>query len=89
MQIGKRARGIINRFMLEHQDAPSAYPQINNITKPLRRAAFARGDTDVMNMWAGQGFHLARELPAANIVELFIQECLQAFDDVKMKIKEF
>jgi nitronate monooxygenase len=86
---GKRARGIINRFMLEHPDAPAAYPQINNITKPIRRAAFARGDTDVMNMWAGQGFHLARELPAANIVKLFIQECLQAFDDVKMKIKEF
>jgi nitronate monooxygenase len=86
---GKKARGIINRFMLEHQDAPAAYPQINNVTKPLRRAAFARGDTDVMNMWAGQGFHLARELPAAKIVELFIQECLQAFDDVKMKIKEF
>jgi len=86
---GRRARGIANRFMLEHQNAPSAYPQINNVTKPLRKAAGISGDTGTMNMWAGQGFLLAEELPAAKIVQRFINECLQTFNEFKIEMKEF
>src|SRR5205814_8756808 len=37
---GRRARGIVNRFMREHDAAaPRAYPQIHYVTAPLRRTA--------------------------------------------------
>ena len=54
---------------MEHADAPPAYPEINNATRPLRAAAAARGDTGNMSLWAGQGYRLAAELPAAEIIE--------------------
>jgi nitronate monooxygenase len=50
-------------------EAPDAYPEINNATRPLRAAAAARGDTEAMSLWAGQGYRLAAERPAAEIIE--------------------
>jgi nitronate monooxygenase len=61
---GRPARGLVNEFIIEHADAPPAYPEINNATRPLRAAAAAR-----MSLWAGQGYRLAAELPAAEIVD--------------------
>jgi nitronate monooxygenase len=66
---GRPARGLVNEFIIEHADAPPAYPEINNATRPLRAAAAARGDTERMSLWAGQGYRLAAELPAADIVD--------------------
>jgi nitronate monooxygenase len=66
---GRPARGLVNEFIIEHADAPPAYPEINNATRPLRAAAAARGDTERMSLWAGQGYRLAAELPAAEIVD--------------------
>jgi nitronate monooxygenase len=66
---GRRARGIVNRFMREHPDAPSAYPHVHHLTAPLRAAARAAGDRDSFNLWAGERFAQAEELPAAQIVE--------------------
>ena len=43
-------------------------PKINNATRPMRAAAAARGDTERMSLWAGQGYRLAAELPAAKII---------------------
>ena len=57
---GRRARGLVNDFMRAHPDAPSAYPHINNATRALRQAAVARRDPHAINLWAGQGFALAR-----------------------------
>lgn len=65
---GRRARGLLNDFMRAHPDAPSAYPYINNATRALRRAAVARGDPHGTNLWAGQGYRLARCRPAAEII---------------------
>jgi len=65
---GRRARGLLNDFMRAHRDAPSAYPYINNATRALRRDAVARGDPHGTNLWAGQGFRLAQDRPAAEIV---------------------
>src|SRR5215213_4654198 len=37
---GRTARGIVNKFMREHDaGAPSAYPEIHHVTAPLRAAA--------------------------------------------------
>jgi nitronate monooxygenase len=66
---GRPARGLVNAFIVEHADAPPAYPEINNATRPLRAAAAARGDTERMSLWAGQGYRQAAELPAAEIIE--------------------
>ena len=65
---GRSARGIVNRFMREHGDAPHAYPEIHHLTAPLRAAAREHGDPDAVNLWAGQAYRLARELPAADLV---------------------
>jgi nitronate monooxygenase len=65
---GRSARGIVNRFMVEHLHAPAAYPHIHHLTAPLRTAARAAGDGDGINLWAGVNFARAEELPAAEIV---------------------
>lgn len=66
---GRRARGLVNRFMLDHPSAPCAYPEINNATRPLRSAAALRGDAEGMSLWAGQAFRGASERSAGEIVE--------------------
>ena len=65
---GRRARGLVNRFMREHPVAPSAYPEIHHVTAPLRAAARATGDAGGFNLWAGQAHALARAAPAGEIV---------------------
>jgi len=66
---GRTARGIVNRFMVEHgEGAPAGYPEIHHVTSPLRAAARRRGDADAINLWAGQAHELAQELPAGEIV---------------------
>jgi nitronate monooxygenase len=67
---GRPARALVNRFMVDHPAAPSAYPEINNATRPLRAAAGAAGDVDRMSLYAGEGFRAATTRPAAEIVEL-------------------
>lgn len=65
---GRWARGISNRFLIEHADAPAGYPAIHHVTRPLRAAAAKAGDAGGINLWAGQGFPLARPAPAADIL---------------------
>ncbi|HET7015188.1 MAG TPA: nitronate monooxygenase [Streptosporangiaceae bacterium] len=66
---GRPARGLVNGFMRAHEAVPSAYPEINNATRPLRAAAAAAGDADRMSLWAGEGFRLASAQPVAEVVE--------------------
>jgi nitronate monooxygenase len=65
---GRLARGIENRFMLDHPNAPRAYPHVHHATSPIRAAAREREDRDGFNLWAGQAHRLARALPAAELV---------------------
>ena len=72
---GRLARGLVNRFLLEHSAAaPSAYPHIHYATAPIRAAARKREDADGFNLWAGQAHALAEERPAAEIVEKLAAE---------------
>jgi nitronate monooxygenase len=66
---GRPARGLVNQFIRDHPDAPAAYPEINNATRPLRAAAAAEGDTERMSLWAGQGYRSATDQPAGEIIE--------------------
>lgn len=66
---GRRARGIRNRFLREHTaTAPAAYPEIHYATAPLRAAGRAAGNTDDVNLWAGQAHSLATELSAGELI---------------------
>ena len=65
---GRPARGLVNGFMRDHAGAPAAYPEINNVTRPLRAQASRQGDLDRMSLYAGTGFRAATTLPAPQIV---------------------
>ena len=72
---GRTARGIRNRLLDEYTDrAPSAYPEVHNLTAPLRQAGREQGVADVVNLWAGQTYSLARELPAGEVVRELVAE---------------
>jgi nitronate monooxygenase len=75
---GRLARGIRNRFMDDHADAPSAYPEVHRLTAPLRAAARAAGDADLINLWAGQAHELSREQPAAELVAALARDARAA-----------
>jgi nitronate monooxygenase len=76
---GRRARGIVNRFMREHDAAaPKAYPQIHYATAPLRAAARAAGDADGINLWAGQNYRLAEAKPAGDLITRWGAEARRA-----------
>ena len=66
---GRRARGLVNAFLRRHPEAPSAFPAIHHVTRPLRVAATRLGDADSVNLWAGIGHHHARAEPAAAILD--------------------
>lgn len=67
---GRRARGIVNRFMLEHDPfAPKGYPQIHVVTAPIRAAARRLGDADGINLWAGTAHRRAEDGSASELVE--------------------
>jgi nitronate monooxygenase len=79
---GRRARGLVNRFMLEHSKvAPIAYPHIHHLTKDLRKAAAQAGKAELMSLWAGQGYRLAQDIPAAELVR-------QLMEQVRVGMKE-
>ena len=65
---GRWARGLENAFMREHPDAPAAYPEVNVLTGPLKKAATAAGDPEGTNLWAGVGVAQAQTGPAERIL---------------------
>ena len=76
---GRTARGIANRFLLEHSaDAPAAYPELHHLTAPLRAAGRTAGNAEVVNLWAGQAYPLVRPLPAGELVATLATETADA-----------
>jgi nitronate monooxygenase len=85
---GRTARGVVNRFMREHgSDAPSAYPEVHNLTAPVRAAARDRGDPDGFHLWAGQAHSLADEVPAAQLVARLAEEAQDALDRADRRLR--
>ncbi|MGV9800516.1 nitronate monooxygenase [Mycobacterium sp. NPDC003449] len=66
---GRYARGLRNRFIVEHDaEAPFGYPEIHYLTSPVRKASVAAGDPHATNVWAGTGFRNTRTGPVAEIM---------------------
>ncbi|MFD9964461.1 nitronate monooxygenase [Amycolatopsis sp. NPDC058986] len=67
---GRPARGLVNRVLTElSAEAPSAYPQLHHISRPVRAAAAKAGDPEALSLWAGQTYPLAGDGSAESIVE--------------------
>lgn len=66
---GRYARGLANNFtrLLDHV-APLGYPEINQMTKPIRAAAIQAEDPHGTNLWAGTAYRDARPGSAADII---------------------
>ena len=72
---GRRARGIVNRFMRDHDAfAPPGYPEIHYLTRPIRAAAREVEDADGINLWAGTSYRRAQNAPASELVERWARE---------------
>lgn len=69
---GRWARGLANRFMADHADAPPGYPHLHHLTSPLRKTAACAVDMQVAHLWAGTGHHHARPAPAADITRSLV-----------------
>ncbi|SEH53916.1 NAD(P)H-dependent flavin oxidoreductase YrpB, nitropropane dioxygenase family [Mycolicibacterium rutilum] len=66
---GRPARGLRNRFIDEFEArAPLGYPAIHHLTSPLRKAAAAAGEPELVHLWAGTGYRQAQEKPTAAIL---------------------
>jgi len=68
---GRPARGIANLFTEEAERIhaePLPYPWQNALTRPLRKAGIARGDPEVLSLWAGQGSAMAKERTVKELV---------------------
>lgn len=72
---GRPARGLRNHF-IDALDAyaPVAYPQVNQLTGPIRKAAAAHGDEQAVHLWAGTAYRRAIAAPAGDIVRLLAAE---------------
>ena len=67
---GRYARGLENDFIRQFDDvAPLGYPEVNQMTSPIRKASAALDDPHGTNLWAGTAYRAARTGPAADIVK--------------------
>jgi nitronate monooxygenase len=81
---GRLARGIRNRFMDEHPDAPIAYPELHYATAPLRAQAREAGDPGGVNLWAGEAHALAADAPAGEVVARLVADARAALAAVRL-----
>lgn len=67
---GRPARGLRNAFTDRYSAlAPGGYPALHHLTRPIRRAAAAAGDPELINLWAGTGHRHVTAEPAARILQ--------------------
>ncbi len=84
---GRSARGIVNAFMREYEDAaPHAYPAVHYVTAPLRARAREQGDAGALHLWAGQAHELIRDVPAAELVRSLHAEARAAAAEASTRL---
>jgi nitronate monooxygenase len=85
---GRRARGIVNGFMERNEpSAPSGYPQVHYLTAPMRAAARAHGEPELINLWAGQGHPLMPHgVSAQEVIARMADEIRAALDGARARL---
>ncbi|MGE7780843.1 nitronate monooxygenase [Peribacillus sp. NPDC097264] len=72
---GRRARGLVNRFLMEYDRvAPATYPYVHHMTKQMRKVAGQKGEPELMALWAGEGYKRSRTLPASVLMGELVEE---------------
>ncbi|MDG1579809.1 nitronate monooxygenase [Pseudomonas sp. GOM6] len=71
---GRPARGLVNRLYGDAGARLPDYPIAYDAAKALHAVASAQGCHDFAAQWAGQGAPLVRELPAAELLALLVEE---------------
>jgi nitronate monooxygenase len=72
---GRYARSLSNEFSDRFSgQAPPGYPQLNQITAPIRSAAAAAGDPQSISLWAGTAWRGITDGSAADIVAALSRE---------------
>ncbi|HEY7610708.1 MAG TPA: nitronate monooxygenase [Alphaproteobacteria bacterium] len=75
---GRPARGVVNAFLAEVEEAGAAivppFPVQNALTRPMRNQAAKAGDVERLSLWAGQGLRLARRMKAAELMRALVKE---------------
>ena len=66
---GRPARALRNGFTDRHSEgAPSGYPAVHHLTRPVRKAAAEAGDPERLNLWAGTGWRHGTTEPVADVL---------------------
>jgi nitronate monooxygenase len=66
---GRYARSLANAFADRYSAAaPPGYPQLNQMTGPIRSAAAAAGDPQAVSLWAGTAWRGISPGPVADVV---------------------
>lgn len=66
---GRYARSLANDFSARYDGvAPLGYPQVHQITGPIRSAALSAGDPHAMSLWAGTSWRGVRAGRTADVV---------------------
>lgn len=81
---GRLARGLANRYMhmmAEVADQVPPYPVQNALTAYLRAEAGKQKNTEFMSLWAGQGVAKTEALPAAELLQKWLQQLAQEWQD--------
>jgi nitronate monooxygenase len=74
---GKPARSLVNRYMDDFQDLESQaapFPSQFSLVAPLLSVTPEAEAGDIMPLWSGQSAALTREMPAAELVALLVEE---------------
>jgi nitronate monooxygenase len=74
---GRPARGLANTFtglLAANEGAILPYPLQNFLTRPMRAAAAAQGNSEFLSLWAGQGVARTRQMPAGELVAILVEE---------------
>ena len=78
---GRPARGIRNLFIdtMDGVDAVLPFPLQNSLTGAMRKAATGSKDFELMSLWAGCNYALARNCSTAQLLQELRQETADAF----------
>jgi nitronate monooxygenase len=86
---GRMARGLRNEFIARWNASALThlpYPWQNALTQPMRRAASAAKQSDLLSLWAGQGVPMLRELSAEQLMSKLNDEIQQAWTNLKNQL---